>query len=159
MMLLKAIEEDKSLEARAKAGAGLVVQYTTAHNKGNCPAYGKKCQKCGRDKHFKAVCKNGSNSNEGSSKRDHSKQRFKKGKGKSFMKLAKTMKGSWMISLSRYNHYFTMMYDSMLSTQECTPMLSVRPQMENAVRIHSKLILGPMAILCQFLCSLNYSAK
>ena len=30
MMLLKAIEEDKSLEARAKAGAGLVVQYTTA---------------------------------------------------------------------------------------------------------------------------------
>ena len=30
MMLLKAIEEDKSLGARAKARAGLVVQYVTA---------------------------------------------------------------------------------------------------------------------------------
>ena len=31
------------------------------HNKGNCPAYGKKCQKCGHDNHFKSVCKSGLN--------------------------------------------------------------------------------------------------
>ena len=63
------------------------------HNKGNCPAYGKKCQKCGCDNHFKAVCKSGSNSNEGSSKRDHSKQRFKKGKGKKFHEVSKDNEG------------------------------------------------------------------
>ena len=49
-----------------------------SHNKGNCPAYGKKCQKCGKENHFNAVCKSG----EG--RRDHSKPRQKKGKGKKF---------------------------------------------------------------------------
>ena len=47
-----------------------------SHNSGNCPAYGKKCQKCGKDNHFKVVCKSGSNT----SSRDHSKPRGKKGK-------------------------------------------------------------------------------
>ena len=51
-----------------------------SHNKGSCPAFGKRCQKCGKDNHFKAMCKSGSN--EG--KRDHSKPRKKKGKGKKF---------------------------------------------------------------------------
>ena len=49
-----------------------------SHNKGNCPAFGKRYQKCRQDNHFKAVCK----SNEG--RRDHSKPRQKKGKGKKF---------------------------------------------------------------------------
>ena len=47
-----------------------------SHNKGNCPAFGKKCQKCRKENHFKAVCKSGSDN------RDHSRQRPKKGKGK-----------------------------------------------------------------------------
>ena len=50
-----------------------------SHNKGNCPAFGKKCQKYGKVNHFKAVGKSGSDS-----KRDHSRQRPKKGKGKRF---------------------------------------------------------------------------
>ena len=49
-----------------------------SHNKGNGPGFGKKCQTCGKDNHFKAVCKSGSD------KRDHRKQRPKKGKGKRF---------------------------------------------------------------------------
>ena len=48
-----------------------------SHNRGNCPAYGKKCQKCGKENHFKAVCRSG---NDG--KRDHSKQRYKGKKAK-----------------------------------------------------------------------------
>ena len=49
-----------------------------SHNRGNCPAFGKKCQKCGRENHFKAVCRSG---NDG--KRD-SKLRYKGRKGKKF---------------------------------------------------------------------------
>lgn len=30
------------------------------HNKGNCPAYGKECSKCGRSNHFANVCKTSS---------------------------------------------------------------------------------------------------
>ena len=30
-----------------------------SHNKGNCHAFGKKFQKCGKDNHFKSVCKSG----------------------------------------------------------------------------------------------------
>ena len=45
-----------------------------SHNKGNCPAFGKKCGKCGKDTHFKAVCKS-------TEKRDTNKHR-PKGKGK-----------------------------------------------------------------------------
>ena len=57
-----------------------------SHNKGNCPAYGKKCQKCRKENHFKAVCK----SNEGRrDHRDHSKPSQKKGKGKKFHEVNK----------------------------------------------------------------------
>ena len=47
-----------------------------SHNKGNCPAFGKKC---GKDNHFKSVCKSGTD------KCDSSRHRPKyKGKGKKF---------------------------------------------------------------------------
>ena len=59
-----------------------------SHNKGNCPAYGKKCQKCGKDNHFKVVCKSG-----GSDKRDHSRQRPKKGKSKKFHEINESGEG------------------------------------------------------------------
>ena len=50
------------------------------HSKGNCPAYGKKCQKCGRDNHFKSVCRSS-----GNDKHDLCRSRPKKGhKGKRF---------------------------------------------------------------------------
>ena len=58
------------------------------------------------------------------------------------MRFANVMKGSWMTSLNKCNHYFTMMYGSMQSTQECTPVLSVKHQMGNAVRTHSKIDTG-----------------
>ena len=44
----------------------------------------------------------------------------RKEREKGSMKLAKTMKGSWMILLSKYSHYFIMMYDLMLLIQEYT---------------------------------------
>ena len=51
-----------------------------SHNKGNCPAFGKKCQKCGKDIHFKSVCKSS-----GTDKCEPSRHRPKqKGKGKRF---------------------------------------------------------------------------
>ena len=55
-----------------------------SHNRGNCLAFGKKCQKCSKENHFKSVCKSGS---DGRKDRDHSKPRYKgngKGKGKKF---------------------------------------------------------------------------
>ena len=52
-----------------------------SHNRGNCPAYGKKCQKCGRENHFKAVCRSGEGKRD---HRDFSKSRQKKSKGKKF---------------------------------------------------------------------------
>ena len=51
--------------------------YGKSHNRGNCPTIGKKCQKCGRDNHFKAICKIGNND-----KCDSSCLRPKKGKAK-----------------------------------------------------------------------------
>ena len=52
-----------------------------SHNKGNCPTFGKKCQKCGKDNHFKAVCKSGSEI------RDSSKHKTKRVREKrNFMK-------------------------------------------------------------------------
>ena len=48
-----------------------------SHNRGNCPAYGKKCGKCGKENHFKAVCKSGTSEYK---HRDSSKHR-PKGKG------------------------------------------------------------------------------
>ena len=59
-----------------------------SHNRGNCPAFGKKCQKCRKENHFKAVCKSG-----GSDKREHSKQRPKKGKGKRFHEINESGEG------------------------------------------------------------------
>ena len=50
------------------------------HSCGNCPAFGKKCQKCGKDNHFKVVCK--------SKKCDASRPRPKKGKGKRFHEIS-----------------------------------------------------------------------
>ena len=50
-----------------------------SHSRGNCPAYGKKCQKCGKENHFKAVCKSGNSTRDS---RDHSRPRGKKGKMK-----------------------------------------------------------------------------
>ena len=47
------------------------------HTKGNCPALGKKCQKCGKENHFKAVCKSHSNND----KCNSSWSRPRKGKG------------------------------------------------------------------------------
>ena len=46
-----------------------------SHSSGNCPAFGKKCQKCGKDNHFKVVCKS-------SEKCNTSRSRPKKPKGK-----------------------------------------------------------------------------
>ena len=45
-----------------------------SHNRGNCPAFGENCQKCGRDNHFKSVYKSGNT-------RDSSQSRAKKSKG------------------------------------------------------------------------------
>ena len=165
MMLLKAIEEDKSLEARAKAETGPVVQYATVSivvrptTKGIAQHMARSARSVAVITTSKLYVKVVQMAMKAVPKEIIANKDSKKEKGKSFMKLARTMKGSWMTSLSRYSHYFAMMYDSMLSTHECTPQLSVRPQTENAVRIPSKLTLGSMAILCQFLCSLNYSVK
>ena len=63
-----------------------------SHSRGNCPAYGKKCQKCGKENHFKAVCKSGSGNNNRDS-RDQSKPRGKKGK-KKFHEVNESNEGS-----------------------------------------------------------------
>ena len=44
-----------------------------SRNRGNCPAFGKKCQKCGRDNHFKSVCKSGNDKYESSCSRPKTK--------------------------------------------------------------------------------------
>ena len=52
-----------------------------SHNRGNCPVYRKKCQKCGRDNHFKSVCRSDNDKCE----HESSHSRPKKGhKGKQF---------------------------------------------------------------------------
>ena len=50
-----------------------------SHNRSNCPAFGKKCLKCGRDNHFKSVCKS-ENSNARDSSRSRPKKKGHKGK-------------------------------------------------------------------------------
>ena len=58
--------------------------------KGNCPAYGKKYQKCGRDDHFKSVCRSSGN-DYGNDKHDSSQSMPRKDhKGNAFMKSQKT---------------------------------------------------------------------
>ena len=83
MTLYKPIEVEVNLGVEAEAELSHLVfvhncKYCgKSHSRGNCPAYGKKCQKCGKDNHFKSVCKSGSHTG-----RDHSKPRGKKGKKK-----------------------------------------------------------------------------
>ena len=134
MMLLKAIEVDQSFEARARAEAGPVVQYTTVSIvvgptiKGIAQHMAKSAKNVAviiTSKLFvnvvqmamKAIPK-GIIANKDTRKE------------KSCMKLVRTMKGSWIISLSKYSHYFIMMYDLMLLIQECTLELSVRPRLK-----------------------------
>ena len=82
MTLFKQTEVEANLghsKGRAKSSSSVCnCKYCgKSHSRGNCPAYGKKCQKCRKENHFKSVCKSGS-----SSSRDHSKPRGKKGKKK-----------------------------------------------------------------------------
>ena len=82
MMPLKVIEVDQSFKARAKAEVGPTVQYAIANILVRPTT-----------KHFKAVCTSSSNNNEGNSKGDHSKQRYKKGKGKRFHEVSEDSEG------------------------------------------------------------------
>ena len=77
------IEAEANLGVRARSSSSIKnCNYCgISHNRGNCPAYGKRCQKCGKENHFKSVCKSGS-----LDKRDHSKPRGKKGKIRNFTK-------------------------------------------------------------------------
>ena len=82
-----ALGVEENSEARARAVVDQPVPICNckycgkSHNKGNCPAFGKKCGKCGKDNHFKAVCKSGSSEY----KRDNSRHRPKtKGSKKKF---------------------------------------------------------------------------
>ena len=92
-----------------------------SHNRGNCPAYGKKYQKCGRDNHFKAVCKIGS-----SSSRDHSKSRGKKGKNKRFHEVNESGEGvmddlvEQVQSLFYNDVHFNSVNSRMHTTLQCT---------------------------------------
>ena len=62
-----------------------------SHSHGNCPAFGKKCQKYRKDNQFKVVCKS-------NDKRDSSRSRPKKGqRARSFTKLMKRRVTKWMI--------------------------------------------------------------
>ena len=60
-----------------------------SHNRGNCPAFSKKCGKCGKENHFKAVCKSGS----GLDKRDNSKHRPRAKGKKKFYEVNEEEKG------------------------------------------------------------------
>ena len=88
MMLLKAIEVDQSFEARARAEADPVVQYATVSIvvrptiKGIAQHMAKSAKNVAMITTSKLYVKVVQMSNEGNSKRDHSKQRYKKGKGK-----------------------------------------------------------------------------
>ena len=67
-----------------------------SHNRGNCPAFGKKCQKCGRENHFKAVCKSGNEN----CKPSHSRPKKGKGKGKRFHEVTEDQNSSAMDNLA-----------------------------------------------------------
>ena len=92
-----------------------------SHNKGNCPAYGKRCQKCGKENHFKAVCKSGS-----SDKRDHSKPRGKKVKNKKLHKVNESGEGvmddlaEQVQSLFYNDVHFNSVNSRMHTTLQCT---------------------------------------
>ena len=88
------------------------------HNKRNCPAYGKKFQKCGKENHFKAVCKSGNN-------RDHSKPRGKTGK-KKFHEINESGEGAMddlaeqVQSLFYNDVHFNLINSRMHTTLQCT---------------------------------------
>ena len=91
------------------------------HNKGNCPAFGKKRGKCGKENHFKAVCKSGF----GSDKRDSSKHR-PRAKGKKKFHEVNEEEGGVMDDLSDqvqalfYNEvHFNAMNARMHTTLKC----------------------------------------
>ena len=93
-----------------------------SHSRGNCPAYGKKCQKCGKDNHFKSVCKSGN----GNNNRDHSKTRGKKGK-KKFHEVNENNNGGSMDDLAEqvqslfYNDvHFNSINSRMHTSLKCT---------------------------------------
>ena len=48
-----------------------------SHSRGNCPAYGKKCQKCSRDNHFKSICRSGNDKHEHESSHSRPKKGHK----------------------------------------------------------------------------------
>ena len=87
MMLYRQIAlevgEEINFEVKARAEAGQAVRSEIANIVGNltieaiAPHMGKKCSKCGKENHFKVVCKSGTSEY----KRDNSKHR-PKGKGK-----------------------------------------------------------------------------
>ena len=90
-----------------------------SHNRGNCPAYGKRCQKCGKENHSKAVCKSGSS-------RDHSKSRGKKGKNKKFHEVNESGEGvmddlaEQVQSLFYNDVHFNSVNSRMHTTLHCT---------------------------------------
>ena len=89
-----------------------------SHSKRNCSAFGKKCQKCGKENHFKAVCKSGNN-------RDHSKPRGKTGK-KKFHEINESGEGSMddlaeqVQSLFYNDVHFNSINSRMHTTLQCT---------------------------------------
>ena len=91
------------------------------HSRGNCPAYGKKCQKCGKENHFKSVCKSG----KANASRDHSKTRGKKGK-KKFHEVNESNEGSMddlaeqVQSLFYHDVHFNTINSRMHTTLKCT---------------------------------------
>ena len=95
------------------------------HNRGNCLAYGKKCQKCGKDKHFKAVCRSGGSDKRDQS-RDHSRQRPKKGKNKKFHEVNESGEGvmddltEQVQSLFYNDIHFNSVNSKMHTTLHCT---------------------------------------
>ena len=115
-----------------------------SHNKGNCPAFGKKCSKCRKDNHFKAVCKSGSSEY----KRDSSHHRPKsKGNFRKKFHEINEDEGEVMNDLSNqvqalfYNDvHFNAVNARMHTTLKCVT------QMAGQVTRFSKLILGRMGI-------------
>ena len=66
-----------------------------SHNRGNCPAFGRKCQKYGRDNHFKLMCKSGNNRES-----RHPRPKKGKGKGKKFREITDEQKNDTLDNLA-----------------------------------------------------------
>ena len=126
MMPLKAIEVDQSFKAKAKAEAGPIVQYTTANivvrptTKGIAQHMAKSAKNVVVITTSKLSVKVVQITMKAIPKEILANKGTRKEREKGSMKLVKTIKGSWMISLNKYSHYFIMMHDLMLLIQECT---------------------------------------